>query len=64
MAGPSKAQVNCTDNRDGTCTVDYVPTKPGDYDITVKFADQDIPGWLSHANEVNFRKCYDFIVYG
>ncbi|KAF6019536.1 FLNB [Bugula neritina] len=44
VEGPSKAQVNCTDNRDGTCTVDYVPTKPGDYDITVKFADQDIPG--------------------
>lgn len=42
--GPSKAQVECTDNHDGTCTVDYTPTKPGDYDIFVKFAGEDIPG--------------------
>ena len=44
LAGPSKAEVNCEDNHDGTCTVGYTPTKPGDYDITVKFAGEDIPG--------------------
>lgn len=44
VVGPSKAEVTCKDNHDGTCTVDYVPTKAGDYDITVKFADKDIPG--------------------
>ncbi|XP_067932451.1 filamin-A-like isoform X2 [Watersipora subatra] len=44
VEGPSKAQVNCVDNHDGTCSVDYTPTKPGDYDITVKFDGQNIPG--------------------
>lgn len=47
--GPSKAQVNCTDNHDGTCSVDYTPTKPGDYDITIKFAGEDIPGTPSYC---------------
>lgn len=50
VTGPSKAEVKCTDNHDGTCTVDYMPTKPGDYDITVKFAGEDIPGKTYHKN--------------
>lgn len=41
--GPSEVPINCKDNRDGTCTVEYLPTKPGDYDVSVKFADQEIP---------------------
>lgn len=44
IVGPSKAEVSCKDNHDGTCTVEYLPTKAGDYDIAVKFADQNIPG--------------------
>ena len=43
--------MTCRDNRDGSCTVEYLPTKAGDYDITVKFADQNIPGRV-------MRKCY------
>lgn len=27
--GPSKAEIQCTDNGDGTCTVQYVPEEPG-----------------------------------
>lgn len=42
--GPVEARINCVDNQDGTCTVDYLPTKPGDYNVSVKFADQEIPG--------------------
>lgn len=42
--GPAETQINCKDNRDGTCEVEYVPVKKGDYDITIKFADQHIPG--------------------
>ncbi len=30
--------------KDGTCTVDYIPTEEGDYDINVKFGDEHIPG--------------------
>ena len=44
IEGPSEAKMTCRDNRDGSCTVEYLPTKKGDYDIKVKFADVDIPG--------------------
>jgi filamin len=44
IEGPSEAKMTCKDNRDGSCTVDYLPTKPGDYDIAVRFAEQHIPG--------------------
>ncbi|KAM9705439.1 LOW QUALITY PROTEIN: filamin-C-like [Menidia menidia] len=44
VEGPSKAEINCKDNKDGTCTVSYLPTAPGDYNIIVKFDDKHIPG--------------------
>ena len=44
IEGPSEAKMTCRDNRDGSCTVEYVPTEAGDYDISIKFADQPIPG--------------------
>jgi len=44
IEGPAEAKMTCKDNRDGSCTVDYVPTEEGNYDITVKYEDQDIPG--------------------
>jgi hypothetical protein len=44
IEGPVEAKMNCRDNRDGTCEVEYFPTKPGVYDITVNFADKPIPG--------------------
>uniref|UniRef100_A0A8C8D9D3 Calponin-homology (CH) domain-containing protein n=1 Tax=Oncorhynchus tshawytscha TaxID=74940 RepID=A0A8C8D9D3_ONCTS len=44
VEGPSKAEINCKDNKDGTCTVSYVPTVPGDYNIIVKFDNKHIAG--------------------
>ncbi|XP_072310047.1 filamin-C isoform X2 [Eucyclogobius newberryi] len=44
VEGPSKAEISCKDNKDGTCTVSYMPTVPGDYNIIVKFDDKHIPG--------------------
>ena len=44
VEGPSKAQVNCVDNNDGTCLASYFPTEPGQYKINVKFAEEHIPG--------------------
>lgn len=44
IEGPQEAKMNCKDNRDGTFTVDYLPTEPGFYDIGVKFANKNIPG--------------------
>uniref|UniRef100_A0A8C6NZL1 Filamin C n=1 Tax=Nothobranchius furzeri TaxID=105023 RepID=A0A8C6NZL1_NOTFU len=44
VEGPSKAEITCKDNKDGTCTVSYFPTAPGDYSIIVKFDNKHIPG--------------------
>ena len=39
--GPSKAEIQCVDNKDGTCSVTYLPTSPGEYQIVIKFADKE-----------------------
>ena len=44
IEGPSKAEIQCVDNKDGTCSVTYLPTSPGEYQIVIKFADQFIAG--------------------
>ncbi|XP_050314750.1 filamin-A isoform X2 [Anthonomus grandis grandis] len=44
IEGPSEAKMTCKDNRDGSCSVEYIPTEPGEYDVTIKFADEHIPG--------------------
>ncbi|KAM6320917.1 LOW QUALITY PROTEIN: filamin-C [Aegotheles albertisi] len=44
VEGPSKAEITCQDNKDGTCTVSYLPTAPGDYNIIVRFDEKHIPG--------------------
>ncbi|XP_063704506.1 filamin-A-like isoform X2 [Culicoides brevitarsis] len=44
IEGPSEARLSCVDNRDGTCDVSFFPTAAGEYDLTVKFDDKEIPG--------------------
>lgn len=44
IEGPSKAEINCVDNKDGTCGVSYLPTLPGDYNILVRYNEDHIPG--------------------
>uniref|UniRef100_A0A673Y6E7 Filamin A n=1 Tax=Salmo trutta TaxID=8032 RepID=A0A673Y6E7_SALTR len=44
IEGPSKADISCVDNQDGTCSVSYLPVLPGDYSILVKYNDKHIPG--------------------
>lgn len=44
IEGPSEAKLSCVDNRDGTCEVSFLPSAPGEYEITVRFDDQEIPG--------------------
>lgn len=44
IEGPSEAKLTCNDHGDGTCSVKYKPTEPGDYEIHIKFADEHIPG--------------------
>lgn len=44
VEGPSKAEINCHDNKDGTVSVNYLPAAPGEYKIIVKFAGKHIAG--------------------
>ncbi|VEL24459.1 unnamed protein product, partial [Protopolystoma xenopodis] len=44
VEGPSKAEIECHDNQDGTCRVTYEPTEPGLYLVNVKYADEHVPG--------------------
>ncbi|CAF5052390.1 unnamed protein product, partial [Rotaria magnacalcarata] len=44
IEGPSEAKMVCKDNQDGTCVMEYLPTKAGEYDIAIKFAEHHIPG--------------------
>ncbi|TFJ96769.1 Filamin-C [Platysternon megacephalum] len=44
VEGPSKAEISCTDNQDGTCSVSYLPVLPGDYSIVVKYNEKYIAG--------------------
>lgn len=46
IEGPSKADIECHDSHDGTCTVNYTPTEPGNYLINIKYADCPVPGSL------------------
>lgn len=44
IEGPSEAKMSCKDNKDGSCTVEYIPFSPGDYDVNITFGGQPIPG--------------------
>ncbi|KAK8788624.1 hypothetical protein V5799_021603 [Amblyomma americanum] len=44
VEGPSKADIQCKDNEDGTLKVSYLPTEPGYYIINLKFADHHVTG--------------------
>lgn len=44
VEGPCEAKIECLDNGDGTCSVSYLPTEPGDYNINILFAGAHVPG--------------------
>ncbi|KAM3959989.1 filamin A protein cher isoform 2-T4 [Aphomia sociella] len=44
VEGPSKAEITCHDNKDGTVAVSYLPTAPGEYKVTIRFGDKHIKG--------------------
>ncbi|XP_006631014.2 filamin-B isoform X2 [Lepisosteus oculatus] len=58
IEGPSKAEISCTDNKDGTCSVAYLPTLPGDYNILVRYNDKHIAGspFTAKITEDNRRR--------
>ena len=44
IEGPSKADIDCKDRPDGSTAVNYKPTQPGNYVVSIKFADEHVPG--------------------
>lgn len=44
IEGPSKVEINCIDNEDGTCAVNFSPTEPGVYLINIQYGDEHVPG--------------------
>uniref|UniRef100_A0A9J7XGK7 Filamin B, beta (actin binding protein 278) n=1 Tax=Cyprinus carpio carpio TaxID=630221 RepID=A0A9J7XGK7_CYPCA len=58
IEGPSEADVRCLDNEDGTCTVSYFPTEPGDYEIQIQNDDVPIRGspFKSRIADGNVRR--------
>ena len=43
VEGPSKAEIDFQDRKDGSCGVGYLCSEPGEYMVSVKFNDQHIP---------------------
>lgn len=41
--------MSCKDNKDGSCTVEYIPFAPGDYDVNITFGGRPIPGGQQRA---------------
>ena len=44
MEGPSKAEVDFNDRKDGSCHVSYVVEEPGEYSVGIRFNEIHIPG--------------------
>ena len=44
LIGPVQTQLKCDDRHDGTATLKFTPDVPGEYKLSVKFADEDVPG--------------------
>ncbi|MEE6528283.1 hypothetical protein FKM82_030405, partial [Ascaphus truei] len=44
IEGPSEAKMSCKDNKDGSCSVEYIPFTPGEYDVNITFGGRPIPG--------------------
>ncbi|KAG7453314.1 filamin-B isoform X2, partial [Solea senegalensis] len=44
VEGPTEAKIECSDNGDGTCSVSYLPTEPGEYLVNILFEEVHVPG--------------------
>ncbi|XP_072751172.1 filamin-like isoform X3 [Anoplolepis gracilipes] len=64
ITGDGEVKVEAKDNFDGSCTVEYVPTEPGDYEIGIKFAEQNIPGSPFKIEVVSDSEAKNVIAYG
>ncbi|XP_076645907.1 filamin A protein cher isoform X2 [Halictus rubicundus] len=64
MEGTGEVKMTCKDNYDGSCSVEYIPTEPGDYECSIKFADQHIPGSPFQILVLNELEANNVTAYG
>ncbi|XP_039256483.2 filamin-B-like isoform X1 [Styela clava] len=50
VEGPSKPDINYVDRKDGSSSVSYVVTEPGQYEVGVKFDEEHVPGSPFNVN--------------
>lgn len=56
MEGPSEAKMSCIDNKDGSCSVEYVPYEPGTYNLNITYGGQPITGGWTEVSVPNGRR--------
>lgn len=52
VEGPSESKISCKDNKDGSCSAEYIPYATGDYDVNITYGGEHIPGKNS-----SIRRC-------
>lgn len=55
VEGPSEAKMSCMDNKDGSCSVEYIPYEAGTYSLNVTYGGHQVPG--KHASLLGL--CWD-----
>lgn len=55
VEGPSKAEVDFNDRKDGSCHVSYVVEEPGEYSVGIRFNEVHIPGSPYKVCESKYR---------
>jgi uncharacterized protein (DUF2141 family) len=51
VEGPSEAKMSCMDNKDGSCSVEYIPYEAGTYSLNVTYGGHQVPGEEMMARE-------------
>ena len=65
IEGPSKADIQCKDNSDGTLSVSYKPTEPGYYIVNLKFADHHVAGiFIMCLPSIYMSVCVFKLIFG
>lgn len=64
MGGAGEVNMSCHDNYNGSCNVEYIPREPGDYEISIEFGNQHIPGSPFHISVVNATEASKVSAYG
>lgn len=57
VEGPSESKMSCKDNKDGSCSVEYVPYSAGLYDVNITYGGEHIPGESMSLNMMSLRMC-------